>query len=42
MSLIETALAQSDPANAVLLALVYRRLDRRLAELRADLEAVES
>lgn len=40
MTPLEQLLVQVDPANAALLLLVYRRLDRRLSSLRAEVEPV--
>lgn len=32
--MLEELLSQSDPANAVLLVLLWRRLDRRISEVK--------
>lgn len=36
--MIETLIAQSDPANVALLGVIWWRLDQRLRELRAMIE----
>lgn len=41
MQLVADLLGQTDPANAALLLLLYRRLDRRLTDLRHRVESID-
>lgn len=41
MTVIETLIQQSDPANLGLLAVVWWRLDRRLRQLRQQIDGAD-